>query len=302
VQRAGALAAAQQALGEWQQLQTLLDGGTLDDLRDEASRRRQRANELAEGLPPAAITLPVGVDHEEFIAGLRRRVESLAQEQDLARGSLEARRSTLPDVAEAEEAAAAAHLELERVQRLAATVDATLALLHAAQERVHRDLAPVLGQAVNRWLPAVSGGAYVEVSVDPGDLRVSVKEADSGQWRDARLLSEGTREQIYLLLRVAMAEHLVTTGERAPLLLDEVTAQADGERKRQLLEVLHRLSTERQIILFTHDDEVLAWADGALRGPHDAVIRLDPLRTAVGAATLPVGAELAEPLMPVTID
>ncbi|HET7582943.1 MAG TPA: AAA family ATPase [Candidatus Limnocylindria bacterium] len=296
VQRAGALAAAQQALGEWQQLQTLLDGGTLDDLRDEASRRRQRANELAEGLPPAAITLPVGVDHEEFIAGLRRKVESLAQEQDLARGSLEARRSTLPDVAEAEEAAAAAHLELDRVQRLAATVDATLALLHAAQERVHRDLAPVLGQAVNRWLPAVSGGAYVEVSVDPGDLRVSVKEADSGQWRDARLLSEGTREQIYLLLRVAMAEHLVTTGERAPLLLDEVTAQADTQRKVQLLEVLHRLSAERQVILFTHDDEVLAWADGTLREPQDAVVRLQPVRGA-RATPMPISADtVAEPM------
>ena len=138
--------------------------------------------------------------------------------------------------------------------------------------------------------------------MDPASLRVSVKEAATGQWRDARLLSEGTREQIYLLLRVAMAEHLVTTGERAPLLLDEVTAQADGERKRQLLEVLHRLSTERQVILFTHDDEVLAWADGALRVPDDAVIRLDALRTAVGAAALPVGVELVEPLTSVTID
>jgi DNA repair exonuclease SbcCD ATPase subunit len=301
-QRAGALLAAQQALGEWQQLQTLLDGGTVEDLRAEAARRRQRANELAENLPATAITLPMGVDPEEFLSGLRRRVQSLVQAQDLARGALEGRRGALPDVAEAEEAAAAAHLELQRVQRLAATVDATLALLHAAQERVHRDLAPVLGQAVNRWLPAVSGGAYVEVSVDPGDLRVSVKEAATGQWRDARLLSEGTREQIYLLLRVAMAEHLVTTGERAPLLLDEVTAQADGERKRQLLDVLHRLSADRQVILFTHDDEVLAWADAALREPEDAVVRLQQVRAAgPGNAPLSSPSEPAEPMVPVAI-
>jgi uncharacterized protein YhaN len=204
-------------------------------------------------------------------------------------------------VAEAEEAAAAAHAELDRVQRLAATVDATLALLRAAQERVHRDLAPVLGQAVNRWLPAVSRGAYSEASVDPGDLRVSVKEAASGQWRDARLLSEGTREQIYLLLRVAMAEHLVTTGERAPLLLDEVTAQADGERKRQLLEVLHRLSADRQVILFTHDDDVLAWADAVLREPDDAVVRLQPLRPTAPSAPERTAADAVEPLIPVAI-
>jgi exonuclease SbcC len=300
--RAGALAAAQQALGEWQQLQSLLDGGTLEDLQAEAMQRRQRANELAEGLPPAAITLPMGVDPQEFLAGLRRTLQSLVRDHDLARGALDARRGTLPDVAEAEEAAATAHLELERVLRLAATVDATLSLLRTAQERVHRDLAPVLGQAVNRWLPAVSGGAYVESSVDPRDLRVSVKEAATGQWRDARLLSEGTREQIYLLLRVAMAEHLVTTGERAPLLLDEVTAQADGERKRQLLEVLHQLSTDRQVILFTHDEEVLTWADANLREPQDAVVRLQPVRApgAVGAQQGAAG-EPVEPLVPVAI-
>lgn len=300
--RAEALRAGQQALGEWQQLQTLLDGGTLEDLTTEAARRRQRANELAEGLRPDTISMPMGIDPDEYLAGLRRAAQSLDQAHDVGRGALDARRMALPDVAEAEEAAAGARAELLRVERLAATIDATLALLREAQDRVHRDLAPILAQAVSRWLPDVSRGAYSEASVDPASLRVSVKEAATGQWRDARLLSEGTREQIYLLLRVAMAEHLVTTGERAPLLLDEVTAQADGERKRQLLEVLHRLSTERQVILFTHDDEVLAWADGALRVPDDAVIRLDALRTAVGAAALPVGVELVEPLTPVTID
>ncbi|HEX6654804.1 MAG TPA: AAA family ATPase, partial [Candidatus Limnocylindria bacterium] len=280
-ERAGALTASQQALGEWQQLQSLLDGGTLQELQEEAARRRQRANELAEGLPSAVIALPIDSDPDEHLATLRRVAQSLDHDHDVARGTLDARRSTLPDVAEAEEAAATAQAELERVTRLAATIDATLGLLRAAQERVHRDLAPILADAVGRWLPDVSRGAYLEASVDPASLRVSVKEAATGRWRDARLLSEGTREQIYLLLRVAMAEHLVTTGERAPLLLDEVTAQADAERKRQLLDVMHRLSSERQVILFTHDEEVLAWAEAALREPEDAIVRLQPIR--VGA-------------------
>jgi uncharacterized protein YhaN len=104
---------------------------------------------------------------------------------------------------------------------------------------------------------------------------VKVKEAASGQWRPARLLSEGTREQIYLLLRVAMAEHLVTTDERAPLLLDEVTAQSDATRKRQLLEVLHQISLDRQVILFSHDDDVAEWAAANLDSARDRLVRLD---------------------------
>ncbi len=276
--RGDELRRGQQALAEWQQLQALLDGGTLEELDAESARRRQRATELAAALPPGSVALPDLADPEGHLQALRDETASLSREFDLARGSLQARRDTLPDVAEAEEAAESATAELARVQELAATIDATLRLLRSAQDRVHRDLAPILGQAVGRWLPIVSGGAYSEISVDPADLNVTVKEEATGQWRTARLLSEGTREQIFLLLRVAMAEHLVTTNERAPLILDEVTAQSDAERKVQLLEVLHRLSAERQVVLFTHDDDVVAWAEQALQAPQDRLVRLEPPR------------------------
>jgi exonuclease SbcC len=180
----------------------------------------------------------------------------------------------LPDVAEAEEALADATAEFERITGTAAVIDATMRLLRAAEERVHRDLAPVLARGITRWLSRVSGGAYVDASVDPADLFVRVKEAASGRWRSAVLMSEGTREQIYLLLRVAMAQQLATTGETAPLLLDEVTAQADAVRKVQMLDVLHELSSERQIVLFTHDDDVAAWAERALDGERDRLVEL----------------------------
>jgi hypothetical protein len=287
---------AQQSLAEWQQLQVLLDGGTLEELEAEAARRRQRATELATSLPPGSVALPDLADPEGHLAALRAEAGQRSREYDLARGSLEARRDALPDVAEAEEAAEAAHAELARVQALAATVDATLRLLRSAQDRVHRDLAPILGQAVGRWLPVVSGGAYSEISVDPADLNVTVKEQATGQWRTARLLSEGTREQIFLLLRVAMAEHLVTTDERAPLILDEVTAQADGQRKQHLLEVLHQLSTERQVVLFTHDDDVVAWAEQALGEPQDRLVRLEAPRRLAAVPMQPSDELAAEPV------
>jgi energy-coupling factor transporter ATP-binding protein EcfA2 len=71
-----------------------------------------------------------------------------------------------------------------------------------------------------------------------------------------------------------MAEHLVTTDESAPLLLDEVTAQSDPERKLRMLDVLHALSADRQIVLFSHDAEVMEWAALALREPRDRLIWL----------------------------
>ena len=272
-QRAELARASEVAIREWQELQGLLAGRSLKDLQGEASRREQGAAGLlaaaGEPTPVLAVT-----DASAVVASARADASRAKESVDALTGELRLLATTLPDVAEAEERADAAGTELARVHELASVIDETLALLQAAERRVHRDLAPILTDSVQRHLSAITGGAYVEVGMNPRDLSVDVREARTGQWRDARLLSEGTREQIYLLLRVAMAEHLVTTDERAPLLLDEVTAQSDPERKRRILDVLHALSADRQVILFSHDAEVVDWASTALSEPRDRLVRL----------------------------
>ncbi len=275
-ERAARLQQNEAAIGEWQRLQALLDGRSLADLESLATEAELTAAELAHRLgerprSQGSLRLP---ELEARLGAARQALMAASSEADALRGNLAARREVLPDVAEAEEATASARAELDRIRALATTLDTALGLLRSAEERVHRSLAPILATSIGRWLPAVSGGAYEEVSVDPADLSVRVKESSTGKWRAARLLSEGTREQIYLLLRVAMAEHLVVNGEVAPLLLDEVTVQSDVERKRQLLAVLHALSAERQVVLFTHDDDVLSWADAHLDTERDGIVRL----------------------------
>ncbi len=273
--RAASMTTNQRAIEEWRELTSLLDGRTLDAIREEARERAREADQRARGLDDAEIDHLAGrPDLESVVADRRRATAEVERVAHALRGGLDVLAIGVPDVAAAEEAVESATAELARVQALATTIDETLRLLREAQDRVHRDLAPVLAQAVGRWLPVVSGGAYVEVSVDPANLAVTVKEAATGLWRQARLLSAGTREQIYLLLRVAMAQHLVTTGETAPLLLDEVTAQADPERRAGLLRVLHELSRERQVILFSHDEAVAAWAERSLAAPRDCLVRL----------------------------
>jgi uncharacterized protein YhaN len=269
--RAETARASEAAIREWQELQGLLAGKPLAELQRQAALRVQEAARLtsAAGEPQSTGTVT-----SEAVRSARMAASRAKEVVDALTGELRQLATTLPDVAEAEERADAARIELARVEELAAVIDETLALLEAAERRVHRDLAPILTESVQRHLSEITGGAYVEVGMNPRDLSVDVKEARTGQWRDARLLSEGTREQIYLLLRVAMAEHLVTTNERSPLLLDEVTAQSDPERKRRILQVLHALSADRQVILFSHDAEVVEWASGALTEPRDRLIRL----------------------------
>jgi uncharacterized protein YhaN len=111
--------------------------------------------------------------------------------------------------------------------------------------------------------------------VDPEDLNVRVR-LPNGSLQPAHLLSHGTAEQVYLLLRVAMAERLTKPDEVCPLILDDVTVQSDGERTRTILETLHAVSAERQIILFTQEEDVLSWAETTLAGGgRDQLIRLN---------------------------
>lgn len=276
-QQAVDLAAGEQAIAEWQELTDLLAGRSLDDLEADA---REAARRLAQA-GGERITLPVGSDGRTAIAAAEaavatRRATLMDAERDAARleGEAHQLRDGLPSVAGAEEAVATATAELTRVEAVAAVLDRTLELLRRAEEQVHRDLAPVLADAVRGSLPLITGGGYVDAAVDPRDLRVQVKEASTGQWREAARLSEGAREQVYLLLRVALAQHLVTTGETAPLLLDEVTAQADDGRRDAVMALLHDLSRERQVVLFTHDTRIGTWAAEHLVADRDALVTL----------------------------
>jgi len=53
-----------------------------------------------------------------------------------------------------------------------------------------------------------------------------------------------------------------------------VTVHCDRERKRAVLETLHQISQERQVILFSQEEDVLAWAEVYLQGQNDRITRL----------------------------
>jgi DNA repair protein SbcC/Rad50 len=177
-------------------------------------------------------------------------------------------------VAETEEALSAAKDELARIRQLDATLTQTTRFLKDAQDRIHRTIAPKLAASVYDWLPKITADRYQEVLVDPETLDVSVRGKDR-PWRKAALLSHGTAEQIYMLLRVAMAEHLTKAGEVCPLVLDDVTVQCDSQRKVAVLSMLQRISERRQVILFSQESAVLAWAAEHLREPEHRIEQLD---------------------------
>ena len=265
---------------QWDALQQLLAGQSLDAIDAAARKRRADATARAAGLGAAAL--------ETARAAPLRPDELAASERDAAaaraaahtdRGRLEQLSAGLPSLVEAEEAQEKAARELARVEQLDRTLATTIGFLERAEERVHRDVAPVLRATVCEWLPRVTGDRYTDCKVDPESLQVEVRGGDA-EWRRADLLSHGTAEQVYLLLRLALARHLTAPGEVCPVILDDAVAACDAERKRALLETLHAVSASAQVILFTHEEDVRDWAAQRLLTSQDRMTTLPPANAA----------------------
>jgi len=243
---------------EFAELNALLAAGTLEDLeRQNVERERQSATLAAEFEPLPDGTADVNLDDE--IGRCDKIAHDASHAATVAETQARERARSLPSVAEAEEALVSAQGEFDRVTLLSRTLTLALEFLRGAEERVNRDIAPTLAAALRQWLPDVTQGRYTEARVDPSDLKVQVLGPDH-EWREAQRLSHGTAEQIYLLLRVVLAERLAVTGETCPLILDDVLVQCDRVRTRALLDVISAVSRTRQVILLTQEEEVLQWA------------------------------------------
>jgi DNA repair protein SbcC/Rad50 len=189
-------------------------------------------------------------------------------------GQIEGAERHLLDVSVAIEAEARAAAEVARLTALADDLDVASEILGAAQQKVHADIAPLLNETIRPWVSRITRGRYDDIRVNPATLEVEAHEA-GGQFRPATVLSHGTTEQLFLLLRLALAQRLTTTGERAPIVLDDVTVQSDADRTVAVLDLLHELSGQHQVVLFSQEEEVLRWAERELDASTDRLIRLN---------------------------
>ena len=258
------------------QLKSLLDGRSLQELESSVVELEERAQTRRAGMDDHeldVIDLDAAPSELESVRGQERELE---RNLTRLRTQLSERESSMVPVAEQEEALDKAQAELARVTKLDEVLVITSEFLAKAQEEVHRTVAPQLSDVIREWLPKITAGRYQDARVDPENLVIKVKEK-SGEWRESTQLSHGTAEQIYLLLRVALVKYLTQPQETCPLILDDVTVQSDSTRTRAILDTLLALSEERQVIVFSQEDEVLEWAEENLHAPPHTLVHLNPI-------------------------
>ena len=149
---------------------------------------------------------------------------------------------------------AAVEKELEALKRRIHALEQTNAALEqaldaltAARQQLQRRFAPRITRRAQGLFAQLTGGRYDQFVLGE-DLSVQAAARDedvlhSQQWR-----SDGTVDQLYLALRLAVAQELIP---QAPLVLDDALVRFDDVRLAAALTLLGQMAENTQVILFT---------------------------------------------------
>ncbi|MEF8792802.1 AAA family ATPase [Thiohalorhabdus sp.] len=130
-------------------------------------------------------------------------------------------------------------------------------LIREADRRFREAHQPDVLRRASGYLDRVTGGRYSQLDLDEDVLRVRDHAATLREVSDnSAQLSRGTRDQVFLALRLAVADHLDAGHERLPLLLDEVFVNWDPARQEAGVAGLRDMAGDRQVLLFTCHPEI----------------------------------------------
>jgi len=144
--------------------------------------------------------------------------------------------------------------ELRQVQRRITSLEETYAALELAQktltaasQELQRRFAPRISQRAQELFRRLTGNRYDRLRLGE-DLSVSAGAEGEDTLRTALWRSDGTVDQLYLALRLAVAEELTP---EAPLILDDALVRFDDGRLAAAMDILNEEAAQKQVLLFT---------------------------------------------------
>lgn len=238
----------EKVLSIWQQMQRQWED--LERARQEYQQAEKHLRILQDMAKPS-VRRPAMADDLTYCAEDTQKLlmEAHSEQQRLQNrlGQYQGRMETLGNVA-------ALRLELDAVeQRIGKLEDTyaavTLALdtLAQARQELQRKFAPRIAKRAQELLSKMTNGRYDRLTLRE-DLSLLAGAGQEETLHEALWRSDGTMDQLYFALRLAVAEELVP---EAPLVLDDAFVRFDDARLTEALDILKEEAQKKQVILFT---------------------------------------------------
>jgi len=198
--------------------------------------------------PEAYIPMPLRnrADTETALAKTRAQLQEAESGYHQALGQQRAMGD--PAVIEGEIADREERLREEKQKYRA--LELAVSTLAEANTELQTRFSPLLSQRAGEIMRELTGERYEKLLFDKS-FAAAAKTVDDAVPRAAITLSDGTEDEVYFALRLAMCELMLSEGEPCPIILDDALANFDDERCRAALRFLEREAARRQIILFT---------------------------------------------------
>jgi uncharacterized protein YhaN len=228
-------------------------GSTLDELTAEAGRID------ADSLPA-------------LIAGLAEQVDELERKRSELLERIGREKSLLQMMdgrAEAAEAAETAQSLLAQLREEAnryVSLRLASAVLHREIERYRSENQDPVLRKTSELFSALTLGSFAALRTDfnESDEPILLGVRPGGERVGVQGMSEGTRDQLYLALRLASLDRYLDHNEPMPLILDDILINFDDSRSEATLKVLEVLSRKTQVIFFTHHAHLVELARSAV--------------------------------------
>ena len=119
--------------------------------------------------------------------------------------------------------------------------------LSAASSELQRRFAPRISKRAQELFQALTQGRYDRLTLS-SDLSIQMSACDEDALRSSQWRSDGTVDQLYLALRMAVSEELTPD---APFVLDDALVRFDDQRLATAMHILEKMGETKQVILFT---------------------------------------------------
>ena len=144
--------------------------------------------------------------------------------------------------------------QLERTNQRIAQLEDTYSALSIALEtladaraELQRRFAPRITKQAQTLLSSMTEGRYHSLTMGE-DFSLQAGAGEESTLRDCLWRSDGTIDQLYLALRLAVAGELTP---EAPLILDDALVRFDDARMAAAVRLLKELAEDKQVICFT---------------------------------------------------
>ena len=136
---------------------------------------------------------------------------------------------------------------------------ATIVLTRSIERFRENSQGPVVERA-GEIFAAMTLGAFSGLRADfddKGKAALVGVRASSGQSVSVDCMSDGTCDQLYLALRLALLESYLSDHEPIPFIVDAILIQFDDDRAVASLKALAELSKTTQVIFFTYHEHLV---------------------------------------------